>query len=35
MEEVRKFALSQGMFVIQQSGENVEVIPPEGKPKVW
>jgi hypothetical protein len=34
-ENVRKYALSQGMFVIQQSGENVEVIPPEGKPREW
>ena len=34
-EAVRIFALNQGMFVVQQSGENVEVIPPEGKPKVW
>jgi hypothetical protein len=34
-EEVRNFALKQGMYVIQQSGDNVEVIPPEGKPKEW
>jgi Holliday junction resolvase-like predicted endonuclease len=34
-ENVRSFALKQGMYVIQQSGENVEIIPPEGKPKVW
>jgi len=34
-ESVKKFALKQGMFVVQQSGENVEVIPPKGKPKVW
>jgi hypothetical protein len=34
-ENVRSFALKQGMYVIQQSGENVEIIPPEGKPKEW
>jgi hypothetical protein len=34
-ENVRSFALKQGMYVIQQSGENVEIIPPKGKPKVW
>ena len=34
-ENVRKFALKQGMFVVQQSGENVEVLAPKGKPKVW
>ena len=34
-ESVWKFALKQGMFVVQQSGENVEIIPPKGKPKVW
>ena len=34
-ENVRIFALKQGMFVIQQSGENVEVLAPEGKPMMW
>ena len=34
-ENVRIFALKQGMFVIQQSGENVEILAPEGKPMVW
>ena len=34
-ENVGIFALKQGMFVIQQSGENVEVLAPEGKPMVW
>jgi hypothetical protein len=34
-KNVREFALKQGMYVVQQSGENVEVIPPEGKPRVW
>ena len=32
---VRNFALKQGLYVIQQSGENVEVIPPAGKPHLW
>jgi hypothetical protein len=32
---VRDFALSQGLYVILQSCENVEVLPPEGKPKIW
>jgi len=34
-KNVRDFALKQGMFVVQQSGENVEILVPEGKPKVW
>ena len=34
-ENVRTFALKQGMFVVQQSGENVEILVPKGKPKVW
>jgi hypothetical protein len=34
-ENVQKFALSQGMYVVQQSGENVVIISPEGKPKIW
>ena len=34
-KNVKDFALKQGMFVVQQSGENVEVLTPEGKPKVW
>ena len=34
-ENVRDFALKQGMFVAQQSGENVEVIAPEGQPRFW
>jgi uncharacterized coiled-coil protein SlyX len=28
-------ALKRGFFVIQQSGENVTVIPPQGKPREW
>jgi len=34
-DNVRDFALKQGMFVVQQSGENVEILVPKGKPKVW
>jgi hypothetical protein len=34
-ENIQEFATKQGMFVVQQSGENVKVIPPKGKPKVW
>ena len=34
-ENVRKFAQREGMFVVQQAGENVEILVPEGKPKVW
>ena len=34
-ENVRKFAQREGMFVVQQSGDNVEILVPEGKPKVW
>ena len=34
-ENIKFFSLKQGMFVIQLSGENVEVIAPEGKPNVW
>ena len=32
---VRIYALKQGLFVIQQSGDNAEVIPPDGEPRVW
>ena len=32
---VRDFALRHGMYVVQQSGENVEITAPEGKPRVW
>jgi len=34
-KNVRDFALKQGMFVVQQSGDNVEILVPEGKPMVW
>ena len=32
---VQEFALKQGMFVVQQSGGNIEILVPKGKPKVW
>jgi hypothetical protein len=34
-ENVRIFAQRQGMYVIQQTGDFVEVIPPEGNPRKW
>ena len=34
-KNVQEFALKQGMFVVQQSGENVEVFAPKGKPRIW
>jgi Holliday junction resolvase-like predicted endonuclease len=35
LTEVQQFALKQGFFIIKQSGENVEIVPPDGKPKTW
>ena len=34
-KNVRDFALKQGIFVVQQSGESVEILVPKGKPMVW
>ena len=34
-KNVREFALKQGMFVVQQSGENVEILVPKRKPMTW
>jgi len=34
-DDVRDFALKSGLFVIQRFGKTIEVIPPEGEPKVW
>jgi len=34
-DNVRDFALKNGLYVILQSGENVKVISPEGEPKIW
>jgi len=34
-ESTRNYALKQGLFVIEPSGEDVKVIKPEGKVRVW
>jgi hypothetical protein len=34
-ENVLDFALKQGFYVIEQSGENVNIKKPEGTAKVW
>ena len=34
-KNVQDYALKQGMFIVQQSGENVEIFVPEGKPMIW
>jgi hypothetical protein len=34
-DSVRNFSLNRGFYVVQLSGDNVKVIPPEGKPKEW
>ena len=31
----REFALSQGLYVIEPSGESFNITPPFGKPKEW
>jgi len=31
----RNYALKKGLFVIEPSGDDVKVIKPEGKPRVW
>jgi len=31
----KEYALKQGFFVIEPSGEDVKVIKPEGKARVW
>ncbi|GBU27125.1 hypothetical protein R84B8_00648 [Treponema sp. R8-4-B8] len=31
----RDYALNQGFFLIEPSGDDVKVIKPEGKPKIW
>jgi hypothetical protein len=34
--DLRSYALEQGFYVIEQSGDTVKIDPPEGfKPKVW
>jgi hypothetical protein len=32
---VRDFALGQGFYVIQQSGDNVRIVEPRDKPRAW
>jgi len=34
-ENTRNYALKQGLFVIEPSGEDVKVIKPEKEPRVW
>ncbi|MDR0643139.1 MAG: hypothetical protein LBG07_11865, partial [Treponema sp.] len=32
---VEEFALKQGFYVIRQSGDTVNIVEPQGKPKTW
>ena len=34
-DNVKKYALGQGFYVIEPSGETFNIIPPSGKPKEW
>ena len=34
-DEARDYALSQGFYLIEPSGENFYITPPNGKPKEW
>jgi hypothetical protein len=34
-DEARDYALSQGFYFIEPSGENFNITPPNGKPKEW
>jgi hypothetical protein len=34
-DEVREYALNQGFYLIEPSGENFNITPPNGKPKEW
>ena len=34
-ENVKEYALKEGFYVIEPSGETFDIIPPEGKPKEW
>ena len=34
-EEVRNYALNQGFYLIEPTGENFTIIPPNGEPKEW
>ena len=34
-EEVKNYALNQGLFLIEPSGDNFNITPPNGEPKEW
>ena len=34
-EEVINYALNQGFYLIEPTGENFNITPPNGKPKEW
>jgi len=34
-DNVKKYALDQGFYVIEPSGETFNITPPNGKPKEW
>jgi ribosomal protein L9 len=34
-DEVRNYALNQGFYLIEPSGENLNITPPNGNPKEW
>jgi len=34
-DEVRDYALNQGLYFIEYAGENFYITPPDGKPKEW
>jgi len=34
-DEVREYALNQGLYLIEPAGEDLTITPPNGKPKEW
>jgi hypothetical protein len=34
-DEVREYALNQGLYLIEPSGEELNITPPNGQPKEW
>jgi hypothetical protein len=34
-DEVRNYALNQGFYLIEPSGESFNITPPNGQPKEW
>ena len=34
-DEARNYALDQGLYLIEPSGESFNITPPNGKPKEW